>query len=97
MLALEETYVLNEDIVLRSIHDKFWCLDTKKGTQYRLNRVSYDILSHLMSGVILSDVLEEVASKYDVTMSAFTSDAVSLLNLALNKNIIRKEGGCREA
>ena len=91
MLDLKAVYVLNDNIVLRSVHDKFWALDTKKGTQYRLNRVSYDILSNLMSGVSMAEVIDNVACKFDVTTSAFSRDADSLLNLALNKNIVRKE------
>lgn len=91
MLDLNDVYVLQEDMVLRSIHDKFWCLDTKTGTQYRLNRVSYDLLSNLKPGVMVVRVIDDVASHYKVTSSVFTSDAVSLLRLALNKKIIRKE------
>lgn len=91
MLDLDEKYVLSDNIVLRSIHDKFWCLDTKNGTQYRLNRVSYDLLTNLMPGVALSEIIDKVAQNYNVALSVFSSDAVSLLNLALNKEIIRKE------
>ena len=91
MLDLDEKYVLSDNIVLRSIHDKFWCLDTKNGTQYRLNRVSYDLLTNLMPGVVLSEIIDKVAQNYNVALSVFSSDAVSLLNLALNKEIIRKE------
>ena len=91
MLDVDEKYVLSDNIVLRSIHDKFWCLDTKNGTQYRLNRVSYDLLTNLMPGVVLSEIIDKVAQNYNVALSVFSSDAVSLLNLALNKKIIRKE------
>lgn len=91
MLDLNEVYILNEDIVLRSIHDKFWCLDTKNGTQYKLNRVSHDLLSNLTTGVTLQEVINRVAKNYDITESVFVSDADSLFQLALNKKIIRKE------
>ena len=91
MLDLETVYFLNEKMVLHSINDKFWCLDTKNGTQYRLNRVSYDLLTNLMPGVVLSEIIDKVAQNYNVALSVFSSDAVSLLNLALNKKIIRKE------
>ena len=91
MLDLDEKYVLSDDIVLRSIHDKFLCLDTKNGMQYRLNRVSYDLLTNLTPEVALSEIIDKVAQNYNIALSVFSSDAVSLLNLALNKEIIRKE------
>ena len=47
MLDLDRIYVLDENIILKSINDKFWALDTKSGKQYKLNRTAYDLLSQL--------------------------------------------------
>lgn len=47
MLDIEKKYVLKDNILLKSINDSFFALDTNIGTQYRLNRVSYDLLSSL--------------------------------------------------
>lgn len=90
MLDLEKIYFLNEKMVLHNINDKFWCLDTENGTQYRLNRVSYDILSEIKKQQKISVAISEASKKYNVSAEIFFKDAVAMLNLALDKNIIKK-------
>ena len=91
MLDLNDVYVLNDNFILRSIHDKFWCLDTNSGDQYRLNRVAYDILSELHPNQPISVAISNVSSKYKIAKDVFERDAIELLSSAIKSNIIRKE------
>ena len=39
----EKKFLLNSNMVLRNVGNKYWVLDTRLGNQYRLNNISYDI------------------------------------------------------
>lgn len=90
MLEMSEVYVLDENIVLRSINNKFWALDTRLGAQYKINRVSYDILSLLDGSKTVKEVIDNASVKYDVSDSIFRDDALGLLENALSKKIITR-------
>lgn len=89
---LDEKIVLglDENIVLRSINDKFWALDTRFGTQYKLNRTSFDILSDLDGKKNLSEIVDNVSKLYNVAFDVFLTDAQVLLTDAFEKKIVKE-------
>jgi hypothetical protein len=91
MLDLDRIYVLDENIILKSINDKFWALDTKSGKQYKLNRTAYDLLSQLDNYHKMKDILIDVSSRYDVEPDVFQKDANRLIEYALQVGIVKKE------
>lgn len=88
MLEIDKIYVLDENIVLKSINDKFWALDTRLGAQYKLNRVGFDILSSLDGMCTLHQIVEKVATKYNVSEDIVQSDMIDMLKIAIKKNVI---------
>lgn len=90
MLDEEMILKLDENIVLRSINDKFWALDTRLGAQYKLNRVSFDILSDLDGKKSILKVVNNVYRLYNVSFDVFSDDAKVLLNNAFEKKIVRE-------
>lgn len=51
MLDLNSSYILLPNIVLKSVNNKFWALDTLSGKQFKLNRTAFEILSALSENV----------------------------------------------
>lgn len=90
MLDLDRIYVLDENIILKSINDKFWALDTKSGKQYKLNRTAYDLLSQLDNYHKMKDILIDVSSRYDVEPDVFQKDANRLIEYALQVGIVKR-------
>lgn len=90
MLDVRIILELDENIVLRSINDKFWALDTRYGTQYKLNRVSFDILSEIDCCKSVLDVVNNVSKKYNVPFEVFSEDAQELLDCALEKGLVKE-------
>lgn len=81
---------LDENVVLRSINDKFWALDTRSGAQYKLNRVSFDIFSDLDGKKSISEVVNNVSKLYNVSFDVFSDDAQGLLKDAFEKKLVRE-------
>lgn len=90
MLEIKDKFLLDDNIVLRSINDMFWALDTRKGAQYKLNRVSYDILSSLDGELSLEEIIESISKKYNVEQNLFCMDTLNFLDKMLSKNIIKR-------
>lgn len=88
MLDIEKKYVLKDNILLKSINDSFFALDTNIGTQYRLNRVSYDLLSSLDGRKKIIDVILYVASHYKIEEDVFRKDSIEFFDMAISKKII---------
>lgn len=88
MLDIKEVFYLNEDIVLKGINDKFWALDTSTGSQYRLNEVSYDILSSVDGQKNIEDIIQKIKDSYSVDYDKLLSDCIKFIDLAINKDIL---------
>ncbi len=91
MLELNNIYVLNPNIILRGINNKYWALDTKSGSQFRLNQLSYDLLSFIDGKKTIKDIIEEQSKRYDVEKEIFEKDATSFLEMALEKDFFTKK------
>ena len=83
---------LKENIIIKGINTKFWALDTENGTQYKLNELSFDILSSLDGIKTVEQIIEEQSAYYDIQKEILSSDIISFLHIALNKNIIKEVG-----
>jgi len=88
MLDERIVLMLDENVVLRSINDKFWALDTRLGAQYKLNRVSFDILSCLDGKKTVSEVVNDASQLYNVSFDIFFDDACGLLKDAVEKKLV---------
>ena len=78
------------NIVLKSVNNKFWALDTLSGKQFKLNRTAFEILSALSENVVLDKIFNEIAQRYDVLMEVFIRDASNLIQQAINNGIVEK-------
>ena len=45
MLEINDVLNKKTNIILKGINNKFWALDVESGAQFKLNELSYDILS----------------------------------------------------
>jgi hypothetical protein len=90
MLDLNSSYILLPNIVLKSVNNKFWALDTLSGKQFKLNRTAFEILSALSENVVLDKIFNEIAQPYDVLMEVFIRDASNLIQQAINNGIVEK-------
>lgn len=90
MLERINVLCLKENIILKGINTKFWALDTESGTQYRLNEISFDILSALDGKKTIEQIIEEQSTYYDVKKEILSADVISFLHMALSKNIIKE-------
>lgn len=90
MFDLNKTYQINEKIVLRRIDTKCWALNIENGNQYRLNDVSYLILDSFREASTVSDVISIVEKEYSVDRDRLIADCASMLQTAVNKNILKE-------
>lgn len=91
MLELNNVYVLNPNIILRGINNKYWALDTKSGSQFRLNQLSYDLLSFIDGKKAIKDIIEEQSKRYNVEKEVFEKDVLNFLETALEKEFFAKK------
>lgn len=90
MLDGTRVFELNNDIVVRGIGDKCWAFDTNSGKQYRLNELSYDILS-MLDGQKNIDMITNCQKKhYNIDRETLFSDVLSFLEKAEKTNIVKE-------
>lgn len=90
MLDLKRKYQINDKIVLRKIDTKCWALNIENGNQYRLNDVSYLILDSFREVATAEDVISIVQKEYTVDKERLIADCYSILQTAVNKNILKE-------
>lgn len=88
MLEVKKIYKVSENIILRGINKKFWALDSKSGAQYRLNELSFDILSNLDGKNTLECIIEAQYNKYQVNKELLINDVIGFIHKSLEKGII---------
>lgn len=91
MLEMTEVYQIDDNIILKSINNSFWALDTRLGGQYKLNSVSYEILDRINGKDSLQDVFDTLLNSYSVTKNDFYVDFCEFIQKSINKNIIIKK------
>lgn len=92
MLEMNDVLELDKDIILRSVNDKFWALNTSNGNQYHINRVTYDILSAINSNSSIKDIISDVSKGYDVSIERLSADTLQLLSSSIEKGIVHLQG-----
>ena len=93
MLEVNKVYKINEHIILRGINKKFWALNSKSGSQFKLNELSYDILSLINGKNTLKVIFDLQLNKYNVEKDLLVKDINDFINKALEKGIIIEELG----
>ncbi len=88
---LSNVYQLNNNIIIKGINDKYWALDTNTGAQFRLNELSFDILSLTNGNNSVDYIVEQQFAKYSVKKELLIRDILSFLETALNKGLISKK------
>ena len=94
MLDIENKTVfkLNESFSLSSFESKkqkYWLFDLNEGNIYRLNTVSYLILSMLEGKTCFGDIISSVLSQFDdVNKEEIWRDGQEFLTQCLNNGII---------
>ena len=88
MLEVNNICNINENIILKGINTKFWALDSKSGTQYKLNELSFDILSLMNGSKSIGEIIEIQYHKYNVEKDLLTKDILSFVNKSYEKGIL---------
>ena len=88
MLEINKAYSLRTNIIIKGINKKYWALDTNSGSQFRLNELSFDVLSAMDGKTTIEEILIEQAKKYDVDIKIISKDIISFLENALSKGFL---------
>lgn len=91
MLDLTEILVLDTDIVLRGVGNKYWALNSKNGNQYQLNEVSYFMLEVFRKPTDIKTLIDVMLSEYKVERKRLEADCDTFIDYATHKNILKKE------
>lgn len=91
MLEMTEVYQLDDNIILKSINNSFWALDTRLGGQYKLNSVSYDILNRINGKDSLQEIFSNLLRSYNVSEKNLYVDFSEFIQKSINKAIIIKK------
>ena len=90
MLEINDVLNKKKNIILKGINDKFWALDTESGSQFRLNELSFDILSAIDGETSLSVIIENQLKKYNVERRILEKDILNFVSSAIEKGLIFK-------
>lgn len=90
MLDMKKNILLNSDIVLRNVGDKYWALNTKDGNQFKLNEVSFFILNVFRERKSISAMLELVMKEYKIDIETLSADCDTILQYAIEKEILKE-------
>ncbi len=91
MTQTDKIYRLSDSFSLykSDIKEKIYYLfNVSDGTIYRLNEVSYDMLSQFDGRQAVGDVLQSLLNLYNVQIQEIENDLNEKINLWLNKKII---------
>lgn len=88
MLEVSKKIQINPDIILKGINNKYWALNTKSGAQYRLNELSFDVLSAADGKTTIEDIVGNQLKKYNVERTVLENDIMIFLSNATQKGII---------
>jgi len=70
-------------------HKKFFLFDISEGSIYRLNQVSYDMLSLFDGEKKLSEIFSSLIIDYDVEEAKLREDLNSMVENWINKSILK--------
>lgn len=90
MLDIDLILILNSDVVLRNVGEKYWALNTKDGNQFKLNDVSFFILNAFREPKSISVMLELVIKEYKIDLEKLKEDCNTILQYAIEKEIVKE-------
>ena len=88
MVEIKKIYKVCDNIIIRGINKKFWALDSKTGSQYKLNELSFDILSLMNGKNTVESIIDAQFKKYQVEKVILTQDILHFISKSLEKGII---------
>lgn len=83
-------FKLNESVAVRGLGEKCWAFDTASGKQYRLNELSYDILSMLDGEKDICSITDILLKQYNVDREILLSDILMFMEKAIDKKLVRE-------
>lgn len=90
MLDLNRKYIINSDIVIRGIGDKYWALNVKDGKQFRLNSTSYSIMNAFRDVTTLDAVVDLIVKEYNVNRMRVVNDCEEIIPFAVEKQLLKE-------
>ncbi len=90
MLDLNQRFILNTDIVIRGVGEKYWALNVKDGTQYRLNSTSFALLNALHEEKSLNDLIGILSAEFAVEYDRLINDCNVIIPFAMDKQLIKE-------
>lgn len=89
-METNKIFTLNTNFILKGINKKFWALNTETGSQYRLNELSFDILSAIDGQTTIGMIIENQLKKYAVERDVLTNDIFKFIEIAMEKGFIKE-------
>ena len=90
MLDINMKYIINSDIVIRGIGDKYWALNVKDGKQFRLNSTSYSIMNAFRDVTTLDAVVDLIVKEYNVNRMRVVNDCAEIIPFAVEKQLLKE-------
>lgn len=91
MLDLTKEYKVKGEIVLRTVNNNYWALNTSNGNQYKLNEVSYFIINQMIENrTTIEQIAQKAVSEYKVSFDQFVEDCKLMIQVALENQIVEE-------
>ncbi len=90
MLDLTKEYKVKSEIVLRTVNNNYWALNTANGNQYKLNEVSYFIINQITEKATIEQIAKKAICEYKVSFDEFIEDCKLIIQVALENHIIEE-------
>lgn len=89
-MKFKTTYAVNPAVFTTEIDDELGLLDPKKGYYYMLNGIGAEIWKRLASGYPYEELVYELVSQYDVTVSTCTTDVASFCDALVKEGLLEE-------
>lgn len=91
MLDLTKEYKVKGEIVLRTVNNNYWALNTSNGNQYKLNEVSYFIINQMIeNATTIEQIAQKAVCEYKVSFDEFVEDCKLMVQVALENQIVEE-------
>ena len=97
-LKPEDTFALEEGIVLHSLPDQNWyhAFSVVTGDQFRLNQTSFWVLEAISNDIEWVHLREDFLAAFEVSAEQGEADLRKLINELLKQQIIRRQDNGEE-
>ena len=83
-------YKVSENFTLHSDENGYLLFDTINGSIYKLNEISFKIISLIDGNRTDQEIRETISSKYSVGIETINKDFDDLTKMLLDRHIIKK-------